>query len=265
MLKSIINIDNVFTRKIKNNNSKIEIANTKTELKNIINLPNDINEQDIQHIIEKEKNRLRSDEYVRRKMASTGRSETNIKKEVENIITHISKTTLVFDEDTDDFGGGVYVNDKKNPKAIIFPDKFWWTIGSVDHEIKHALSESALDISDGLMRLFYDKYRKYPKQNINRWYDNIHPFENMQKWANNRKEQQAITKRIMDYIEETQWVKRGSKLTIENINILKKDMNNFLNKKSSIYSDIFYIMRGFQKKFGDNYPYKLLELLNNAY
>jgi len=53
----------------------------------------------------------------------------------------------------------------------------------------------------------------------------------------------------MDYIEKTQEIKRGTKLDITNIDILKKDMNEYLKRKDMRYSDIMSIMWRFKKKY----------------
>ena len=142
---------------------------------------------------------------------------------------------------------------------------------STKHEIIHTLSEHALETGDELLRVFNREYKKYPKINAMKWHDRVNPLAMTQRWANNSQEQQVVARRIMDYIESTQGLKRGEKLSISNINDLRDDMNKFkrenehLQKKDMRYNDITRLMLTFQRKYGDNYPNKLLELLNTAY
>ena len=249
------------------NTNKEQMIDANHGLKDIINLPNDMDEQEIQSFIDKEIHRLRSDEYMRRKMAATGKSEEKIRKDVEKMISQLWKTTLIFDKETcvHAGAGGVYSQDIKNPKIRVFEDEIFYKKESTNHEIFHALSEQALKTGDELIEFFNSKHKNYPKVKLDRWYDKLHPFETIQKWANNSPEQQVVAKRIMDYIEKTQGIKRGEKLTLSNIDELKNDMMKFIQKEDMRHMDIIYLMAAFKKKFGLNYPNKLLELLNNAY
>lgn len=245
------------------NINKGEMIDANHSLRDIINLPNDMDEQEIQSYIDKEIKWLRSDEYMRRKMAATGKSEEKIRKDVEKMISQIQKTILEFDKKSEEWAVGVYVPDKKNPTIRVFG-----AIAAKEaahHEIQHALSEQALTTSDELLQLFNNKYKKYPKESTVRWYDKLHPFETIQKWTNKSPEQQVVARKIMDYIEETQGIKRGEKLSIINIDELQKDMNKFLQEKDMRYGEIIGLMLAFKRKYGDNYPNKLLELLNAAY
>jgi hypothetical protein len=71
------------------NTNKEQMIDANHGLKDIINLPNDMDEQEIQSYIDKEIKWLRSDEYMRRKMAATGKSEEKIRKDVEKMISQL--------------------------------------------------------------------------------------------------------------------------------------------------------------------------------
>ena len=268
-----MNTTNTISPKLDTENNEKQVMNTTHRLKDIINLPSEISEEEIQDFINKEIHWIQSDEYIIRKMAATGKSKESIKKDVEKILTQLQKTTLEFNKNTEIGTGGIYRQDENNPKTRVFESSIVGKKHSAKHEVTHTLSEHALETGDDLLRLFNREYKNYPNIKVIKWYDKVNPSAkaSARRWANDKREQQVVARSIMDYIEETQGVKRGEKINISNINILRDDMNklqkenNRLQKEDLKHSDIRTLMLAFQRKYGDNYPSKLLELLNTAY
>lgn len=199
--------------------------------------------------IKKETDWLRSDEYIKRKANSTGKSIENIKKESEEIINHINNTSLNYTGKDEGNILGLYSSDKKNPKISIFNKDYNLPEGVVDHEIKHSFSELATN----------NNYSNYPNVNLNKTFkDKLKSFLDINE-INKPVEQQVIGRRMMDKIENTQGMSRGSKLEESNINQLVDDL------KYEQFDDMMQLTEGFKKKFGKEYPKQLTNFLNKAW
>lgn len=245
------------------------VGSSYPSFKKVTNAPENIDAQHLEGLIKKETDWLRSPEYVKRKKAATGRSEASIKKESENIINNINNTSIEYTGTYEDGASGLYSpNPGKNPQIRIFdgsPDYYGaghpFYTGVLDHEVKHAFSETGTG-GDPLLEFITGKgYKNYPKVNLNKnLSDKISSAFGMN-WANLAPEQQVTGRRMMDVVENTQGVKRGTELTDSNIEGLIQNLkdNRFDN------ADMYHIALEFKKKFGDNYQKHLKDFLNKAY
>ena len=140
-----------------------------------------------------------------------------------------------------------------------------YPLNAIDHEIKHAVSEQALETMDDLIKVFTSNYRRYPKINNKRVIDYLIPVETLGKWASKAPEQQVISKRIMDIMETDYGIKRGSKLTTDNLKKLISDLNHQIKTRDERNSDIIAMLYKMKQKHQDSYQSKLCEMVNNAY
>lgn len=221
----------------------------------------------IVHCIEKELAWLDSDEYTSRKKEATGMSESQIKKDISKIKEQLAKTVInILDEDAD-LALGVYSQDKNNPIINIFRnyESEELTLSTLDHEVKHMCSEQALETMDDLVKVFCSNYKKYPKINNKKIVDYLIPVgETSGRWASNAPEQQVISKRIMDIIEEDRGIKRGTKLTVDDLKLLIDDLKSSYNNRIK-NNDIITMLHAMKQKHKDSYMQKLCQMVNKAY
>ena len=118
---------------------------------------------------------------------------------------------------------------------------------------------------DDVSKVFTSNYRKYPKINNKRVIDYLIPVETLGKWASKAPEQQVISKRIMDIMETDYGIKRGSKLTTDNLKKLISDLNHQIKTRDERNSDIIAMLYKMKQKHQDSYQSKLCEMVNNAY
>jgi hypothetical protein len=231
-----------------------------------INNANSEQTQKIIYFVERELKWLDSPEYILRKKEATGMSESEIKKDVQKIKEQLAKTEINLLDEKADLAEGVYRQDKENPIINIFKtDNEGLTLNTLDHEIKHMISEHALDYMDDLIKVFTSNYRKYPRINNKRIIDYLIPMETPGKWASNAPEQQVISKRIMDIMETDYDIKRGTRLTIDDLKKLTSDLNNQIKIGDARNMDIITMLYKMKQKHKDVYKYKLCEMVNRAY
>ena len=222
--------------------------------------------QKINYFIERELNWLDSDKYVSRKQEATNMSVDMIEKDVQKIKDQLKKTELHLLNGKNESATGVYVLDVKNPFIHIFNgvDENQ-TLNVIDHEIKHAVSEYSLETMDGLIKLVKSNYKNYPKINTMRFIDYMVPMNLSGNWANDAREQQVISKRVMDVIETTYGVKRGNTLSITNLNNLISDLNYQIKMQDEQNGDIILMFKKVKQKFNSSYKHKLCEMINSAF
>jgi hypothetical protein len=227
---------------------------------------NKIDHSIIDNYTQREIDWLNSDEYIKRNMAATGKSREAVIKERDKIFKQIDKTTLNILDDKADLAAGVYAQNKNNPLINLFnTGNEEQMLNAADHEIKHAISQQAIRSADGLIDLVTNPYKKYPTVNVKKWYDNFVPGETTSKWASKAPEQQVVSKRIMDLVEKTQGIKRGTQLTNDNIKGLTDLLNKEIKNGNPQNSDIIAMLSSFKSKFGKNYYPKIKDMVNNAY
>lgn len=238
------------------------VGSSYPSFKQITNAPENIDTEHLSGLIKRETDWLRSPEYLKRKMSATGRSEASIKKESEDIINHINNTSINYTGTLEDGVSGLY-SSGRNPKIQIFNGvaDYPFYEGVLDHEVKHAFSETAAQ-GDPLIDYITGKgYKNYPKANLNKTIgDKISSTFGMN-WANLAPEQQVSGRRMMDVIENTQGVKRGTQLNDSNV----ENLVEHLRKTKSNNADMYEIALGFKNKFGDNYQKHLKDFLNEAW
>jgi hypothetical protein len=245
------------------------IENIYPSFKQITNNPENIDSEHLAGLIKRESDWLRSPEYIKRKMTATGRSEASIKKESENIINNINNTSIEYTGTYEDGASGLYSSGTgRNPKISVFDgvpmypySSHPFYTGVLDHEVKHAFSESAF-VSDKLTDLIKNTgYNNYPKANLNKTIkDKINSAFDMN-WSNLAQEQQVTGRRMMDLVENTQGVKRGTQLTDSNI----EDLIQSLKSNKYDNADIYHVATQFKRKFGENYKTQLKDFLNKAW
>jgi hypothetical protein len=183
---------------------------------------NYITQKDIDNIYFKEKNRLESDEYFKRRSAATGESQSEIMADVKNILDKwknikiksgkVSKGEAVYDPDEN----LITLSDDLSREDAL---------SSLDHEIKHAMSQTATT----------NDYTNYPVTEIGNSLTNliIPRFNNYLRLP---QEQQVRNLRLLDFIKDKYGIPFGQNLSIEDINRLAQDINT--NNKG-IYADEF--------------------------
>jgi hypothetical protein len=275
-LKSLISLDNIsknsFTPMLDNvgveafgaskqniGSSAESVLTDYPSFKQVTNAPENIDAKHLAGLIKKETDWLRSPEYLKRKMEATGRTAASIKKEAEEIINNINNTPIEYTEATSG-AEGVYTPTEGVKVYNGGVDNPYYE-GVLDHEVKHAFSESAYQ-SDHVTDYFKNTgYTNYPKVNLNTSLkDRVSSAIGMH-WANLAPEQQVVGRRMMDVIENTQGVKRGTQLNDSNV----ENLIEYLRKNKSNNNDMFEIAWKFKNKFGDNYKTHLKNFLNKAY
>jgi hypothetical protein len=227
---------------------------------------NKIDQNIINNYTQREVDWLNSEEAIKRNMAATGKSREAVIKERDKIFKQIDKTTLNILDDKADLATGVYVSDKNNPFINLFNiGNEELMLNAADHEIKHAISQQAIRSADSLIDLVTNPYKKYPTFNVKKRYDYLIPGETISKWASNAPEQQVVSKRIMDLVEKTQGIKRGTQLTDDNIKGVIDLLNKEIQNGNLQNSDIIAMLSSFKSKFGKNYYPKIKDMVNNAY
>jgi hypothetical protein len=242
------------------------VASSDNVGKGIKQTSNKIDQTIIDDYTKQEINWLNSEEYIKRNMAATGKTRKAVIKETDKIIKQVNKTTLNTFDDKADMAAGVYVQDKNKPIINLFnTGNEKQLLNTADHEIKHAVSQQAIRSNDGLIDLVTNPYKKYPTVNVKKWYDNFIPGETTSKWASNAPEQQVVSKRIMDLVEKTQGVKRGTQLTDDNIKSVIDLLNKEIKNGNPQNSDIIAMLSSFKSKFGKNYYPIVKDMVNKAY
>jgi hypothetical protein len=225
-----------------------------------------IDQNIIDNYTQREVDWLNSEEAVKRNMAATGKSKEAVIKERDKIFKQVNKTTINTLDDKADMASGVYANNKNNPVINLFnTGNEKQLLNVADHEIKHAVSQQAIRSGDGLTDLITNPYKKYPTVNVKKWYDNFIPGETTSEWSSKAPEQQVVSKRIMDLVEKTQGIKRGTQLTDVNIEKLKEFLNTQIGNKDLQDPDVITMFSSFKSKFGKDYPKQIKDMVNKAY
>jgi len=234
--------------------------------KSITGNPEYIDQEHLSKLIKRETDWLRSPEYLKRKMLSTGRSEASIKKESENIINHVNNTSVNYTGTLEGDVSGLY-SSGRNPKIQIFDGvaDYPFYEGVLDHEVKHAFSETATQ-GDPILDYITNKgYKNYPKVNLNKTVGDRVSSMFGQNWSNLAPEQQVTGRKMMDIIEETQGLKRGTELTEDNVKGLIDHLKKGERWETSGYDDVLTVMSDYKRKFGKGYSKQLTDFINKAY
>ena len=173
-----------------------------------------ISQDDIQSIFKKEADWLRSDEYLKRRIAATGENPITVKKDVEKAISRFDDIEVNVVKKSKNTSGtyNPYSHDiELSPK--LNKDK---AIEALDHEIKHALSQ--------LSTTGFSAYKKYPTTTLGNVLTRNFSAPKHMKYLNKPWEQQVRKLRLLDFINETQGVPRGQTLTMKNIDQLAEDV-----------------------------------------
>jgi probable phosphoglycerate mutase len=244
-------------------------------LKNELPLNNQISRSELNAMIKRESDWLNSDEYLRRRMANTGETEAQVKAAVDKYHDKIKKTEIVVGDTKDPATYGYYnLGKTENPKIVIGEhltrDE---ALATADHEIKHAMGQSSgfYEKSD-----IAAKYKNYPTIKVGNWFQRNVPglgkVADHMVYLNKGEEQQVRALKLLDLIEESEGIPRGTQLT-------QKDLTSFVNKHKpgteagenfiKIHGDVNDLIQNVAKKYGKdvkNTPRKrLLDFLNKAY
>jgi hypothetical protein len=194
---------------------------------------NKISLNDVDKLGKKEIDWLQSDEYFNRRSAATGESASEIQKDVDEIINrwgNLSVSAANTGKDALGFYGRgknrIVISDKLNRKEAL---------PILDHEVKHALSQMG-----GLKG--FQGYKNYPTTKVDNWLNRTFGFKNANYYAEPW-EQQVRGLRLLDFIEKTQGVPRGTKLSAEDITQFAKNVAPSSTSKE--------IMELFDKDYND--------------
>ena len=202
-------------------------------------------------------------------MEATGKSKERVIKESDKMIQKLRNTDVNFVDEIEDGAGALYTAGigKTNPRVTVWkaPNKKHGE-SLLSHEIKHASSEAAI-LKDPLFEVFNSSYKKYPKLSVsNKWYDNPTLAISEKAYYNDPREQQVIARRIMDIIENEQGIKRGTKITRGNFDVLRNSLNTQNKAKDTHNADIMSMLQQFKHKFGQTeYIDKTIDFINKAY
>jgi hypothetical protein len=193
----------------------------------------EITMNDVDKIAKKEVDWLQSDEYFKRRSAATGESAAEIQRDVDKIFENWKNISVEAGKTKKNVGG--YYN-RSNNKIVIGK-----TLGSrelglsvLDHEVKHAFSQlGGLSYRGG--------YKNYPTTKVGNWLTKALDYTNTQYHAEPW-EQQVRGLRLLDYMNETYNIPRGTTLTMENIDQLAKDISSSTMTESG---------KGFWNKYYD--------------
>lgn len=193
----------------------------------------EITMNDVDKIAKKEVDWLQSDEYFKRRSAATGESAAEIQRDVDKIFENWKNISVEAGKTKKNVGG--YYNRSKN-KIVIGK-----TLGSrelglsvLDHEVKHAFSQlGGLSYRGG--------YKNYPTTKVGNWLTKALDYTDTQYHAEPW-EQQVRGLRLLDYMNETYNIPRGTTLTMENIDQLAKDISSSTMTESG---------KGFWNKYYD--------------
>jgi hypothetical protein len=179
---------------------------------------NYIVDKDIAKSADRQKSWLQSDEYIARRSASTGESESQIKQDVNNMLKKWEKVKIVPEKTK--YGNvknsaGSYSNSENTIR--INPDLEGGREDSLDvlnHEILHALSQF------GTTR----NYKNYPVTKIGNTLTNALNSK-YNKYLSEAPEQQVRALRLLDFMENKYGIPRGQKVSTDNITKLIEDIN----------------------------------------
>lgn len=186
---------------------------------------------DVDKIAKKEMDWLQSDEYFKRRSAATGESASEIQKDVDKIFENWKNISVEAGKTKKNVGG--YYN-RANDKIVIGNtlDGREEGLSVLDHEVKHAFSQLG-----GLK--YRGGYKNYPTTDVGNWLTKAIDYADTQYYAEPW-EQQVRGLRLLDYINETQGIPRGTTLTMENIDEFAKSVSP--SSESG---------KGFWNKYGD--------------
>lgn len=173
-----------------------------------------ISQDDIQSTFKKEADWLRSDEYLKRRTAATGENPIAVKKDIEKIISR-SANTAVNVEKLSKNTLGTYTGSSNIIRLAPHLTKTQ-ALATLDHEVKHAMSQ--------LATTGRGSYSKYPTTTLGNIFTRGFSMPKHMAYLNQPWEQQVRKLRLLDFINESQGVPRGQKLTMENIQQLAEDI-----------------------------------------
>ena len=218
--------------------------------------------------VEKQKAWLNSEEYIIRKQAGTGLSREQIIKDRNKIIKKLDevKFDMWFEEDPNYADEGYLAVYKPDLNRIEIGADKGDVKGSIDHEVKHAGSELSI-FADA----FFPVTRKIRSD---RFFNNYPTVEIGDDYLDSGQEQQVRFLRMMESIEADQGIKKGTPLTLENLQAyvdkVKKSpgyLRNISGEGSGPYpySDVDSMLGQMHITHGPDYLKKLLPVINKAW
>ena len=226
-------------------------------LKNELEPKNLITDNDIQKIKNEEYNWTNSPEYLKRRKAITGESEKDIKEAVDKYKSWLDDDTKFISGKLEEQvlgnysipikGGGIQRTislSENSPRDV--------ALGSLEHEIMHANSEKAA----------LGNYSNYPVLKVGNPIKNL--FNEYNRYLNKPFEQQVRQQKLLKYLEESQGIPRGTKLTSENLNDFftqTQDAKIPPLKWLTHYGDV----EAWLNKIPSSKRGKLLDVLNKSY
>jgi hypothetical protein len=212
---------------------KLSIAPRGNYLESELTKGNKISLNDVDKLGKKEIDWLQSDEYLKRRSAATGESASEIQKDIDEIINRWGNLS-VRAANTGKDASGFYSRGKKR---ILLSDKLnrEEALPVLDHEVKHALSQMG-----GLTG--FKGYKKYPTTKVDTWLNRTLGLKNAHYYAEPW-EQQVRGLRLLDFIEKTQGIPRGTTLSMEDITQFARNVSPSSPSKE--------IMELFDKDYND--------------
>jgi len=231
---------------------------------------------EIKEMTDREISYIKSPEYLQTRMNNTGESEKIIKKDIDNILKNVNKTTITGVDGhsylavgTDGEYSRKQIANALNPN----PEKFFpsWDKGprinynnnglysepklsAIDHEIKHAFSPISTNKLQGESKV----YKNYPTLELEQFKGTTSKHV---EYLSKPEEQQVRFNKIKDYMEKTYGIKRGSKFTKEDVSKFSEDFNN--NKlNSDTYGDVIDLLNHTKNQKGG---IDLTSVLNKAW
>ena len=183
-----------------------------------VDLPQSIDRDDLHALVKKQLDRVDSDEYISRRMATTGETKEKIASTVKQWKDHLTDATN-YNSDWDGKALGAYSNWKKkgylNVNADVFekqPEKF---LDVFEHEFLHGLSPA---LKNEKLYKNYPILDVTPKRSIvQKIKDQFNKKQRNINYLNEAEEQQVRSVRMNDRIRKDLGIEGQDKLSKENL------------------------------------------------
>jgi hypothetical protein len=207
---------------------------------------------------------------MKRRMAGTGETENEILKDINFFKDNIKKTKFSLQKPVK---GQLGSYNKYNNSIILNNDLSRETaLAVLEHEVLHGMTPNTTpNFFEGFINP--SGYKNYPKLDTGSFLGNL--FNKHSRYHKSAAEQNVRHERLLNFLEDTQGIKKGTPLTIDDINTFVGNINKggkyenkFRFKADAPNNDIDQLLRlsaEDAKRTGKNFREELLNVLNKAW